>query len=151
MSPPVPPEAAIRAVLFDLDGRRYALRLEAVRGVGQAGPVRAVPRSPAFVRGLCAWHGELLTVLDLPALLGAEPSGDPSGCLILLADPLERTALHVPGVVSLGWIAGDAAAPGAEPLDDLSPSSLKAVERASGATFLDPPELIRRHTAAEGL
>jgi chemotaxis signal transduction protein len=142
--------AAVQAVLFELDGIRWALPLATVRGVGPSGAVRAVPKAPPFVLGLGAWHGEVLTVLDLPALLDTRADAGQPGCLVLLARPLERTAFHVPTTVRLGWVAGDPRTPGAEPLDSLQPASLGAIDRSVETRFIDAAALIRERISATG-
>ena len=51
-------------VLFLLEGRRYALPLEAVEAVLRAVAVTGLPRAPEAVRGVVDYHGDLLPVMD---------------------------------------------------------------------------------------
>ena len=93
-----------RLLMFDLDSCHYAIRAAAVTGVAECGPVREVPGAPRSMLGLAEWRGHLLTVLDLPRLLGhATPSGP--ACLIRLAPPLQGTSLFLPVNVRLASLA----------------------------------------------
>jgi len=94
------PERAEMHLVFRLGEREYALALAAIDGLADVGPIRPVRQSPAGVLGLTEWKGQLLTVLDLPALLGqATPNG--SASLVRLAPPLDQVALYLPGNLHL--------------------------------------------------
>lgn len=89
-----------RFLVITISGARYALRLSDIGAVSDPLPVRPVPGSAASVTGLAEWHGRLVTVLDLPRLLGGRSeSGD--RCLVRLAPPRERIALMVPAPVGI--------------------------------------------------
>ncbi len=77
----------------------YAIRLEHVSGLADCGPVRKVNGTPPQILGLSEWRGRLLTVLDLPGLLGEPDSRGPM-CLIRLSGTMIRTALRVPAPVT---------------------------------------------------
>jgi len=120
-----------RLLLFDLDACRYALRASAVYGLAECGPLREVPGTPQSILGLVEWRGHLLTVLDLPELLGhATPRGP--ACLIRLAPPLQGTALLLPVHVRMATATSE-------------PGSGETIEHEGrSARLIDPPTLVRR-------
>ena len=89
-----------RFLSFRAGCRLYAIALDQVSGLADCGPIRSVYGAPPEVLGLSEWRGRLLTVLDLPGLLGEPESAGPM-CLIRLAGTMTRTALRVPAPVSL--------------------------------------------------
>jgi hypothetical protein len=86
---------AARLLRFELAGAAYALRLADVRGVVECGTLRGIPRAPAAVLGVTEWRGNLLTVVDLPRLLGHASPTD-RGLLVRLAPPLAPHAFSLP-------------------------------------------------------
>lgn len=94
-----------RALLFALEGRDYAIRVAAVGGVAEAGPIREIHGAPPAVVGLAAWRGNVLTVLDLPRVLG-HPPGDAAPCLVRLAPPLHQAALLLTTYLSVADVNG---------------------------------------------
>jgi hypothetical protein len=89
-----------RLLAFELGDEGFAIRVVEIGGVLGCSPIRAVPGSPEFVIGLAEWRGSVITVLDLPGLLGRRGSDDPA-CLIRLVSPLQQTALYLPATVQL--------------------------------------------------
>jgi hypothetical protein len=120
------PEPAARspekALTILLTGRRFALGLEQVWGVGPPRDVRFVPGAPDTVAGLTEWRGSILTVLDLPRILGVGRAGD-RPWLVRLAPPFEHVALACPALPAIA--SGEGSTP-------LEPASL--VERATPRT-----------------
>lgn len=55
----------MRAVVFSLDGQRYALPLAAVRRIVRAVEVTPLPGAPAIVLGAIDVEGSVLPVLDI--------------------------------------------------------------------------------------
>jgi chemotaxis signal transduction protein len=100
-------------LLFALGSDAYAIRVSKILGLAACGTVRLVPGAPAWVVGLVEWRGNVLTVLDLPLLLGHTDGAAPT-CLLPLAPPLQQTALVLPSKVRMAEFLGDPAAPGAE-------------------------------------
>jgi len=88
------------ALLFALGTGHYALPAAAVAGLAECGPIHEVPGAPPAVRGLAEWRGNVLTVLDLPWLLG-QPAGAAPPCLLRMAPPLVRLALFLPAAVQM--------------------------------------------------
>jgi chemotaxis signal transduction protein len=90
-----------RAIFFVLGDRRYALRVAAAAGLAECGPIREVPGAPPAVVGLTEWRGNILTVFDLPRLLG-HPPGEAPPFLVRLAPPMDRAALLLTANVAMG-------------------------------------------------
>jgi hypothetical protein len=65
--------------------------------------VRSVPGTPPEIVGLAEWRGSLLTVLDLPLLLGSRAAerDEREACLVRLATPLRGVAFFLPAPVRL--------------------------------------------------
>jgi purine-binding chemotaxis protein CheW len=61
--------------------------------------LQRVPMSPAFIAGVVSYRGEVLTTVNLRALLGMEPHSGPS-CLLVMDDDevVERFGLVVDAV-----------------------------------------------------
>jgi len=128
-----------RLLLFELGRKRYALPLARVAGLATCGAIRSIPGSPPTVIGLTEWRGRLFTVIDLPAMLGADPDAAPS-CLVRLAAPLERTALTLPARVQLGL--RNPGEPRIEPSDFDPPVVAERIADEEGAVGLIDPVLI---------
>ncbi|MGZ5909727.1 MAG: chemotaxis protein CheW [Reyranella sp.] len=58
---------------FELDGRIFAFPYLSVERVVPATPVTALPFAPAGVEGVASISGDIIPVLTLPVLLGADP------------------------------------------------------------------------------
>jgi purine-binding chemotaxis protein CheW len=56
---------SMRAVVFGLDGQRYALPLAAVRRIVRAAEVTPLPGAPAIVLGAIDVEGSVIPVLDI--------------------------------------------------------------------------------------
>jgi len=129
-----------RLLLFDLDRCHYAVRAAAVSGLAECGPVREVPGAPRAVLGLVEWRGHLLTVLDLPHLLGHATSSGPA-YVIRLAPPLQGTSLFLPVNVRMSTLA---------PLpvrraQSAEPGAAETVEHEGRQIrLIDPSTLLRR-------
>ena len=89
-----------RLLTFRAGSRDYAIPLHHVSGLADCGMVRTVEGTPPEVLGISEWRGRLLTVLDLPGLLGEPESFGPM-CLIRLSGTMTCTALRVPAPVTL--------------------------------------------------
>jgi chemotaxis signal transduction protein len=87
-----------RALLFTLGDRQYALPVASVAGLAECGPVHKVPRAPRAVHGLAEWRGHVMTVIDLPHLLGHALDDEPS-CLVRLDAPMQQIALLAPAAL----------------------------------------------------
>jgi hypothetical protein len=92
--------------------RRHWLGLSHVAGVAPPCDLWRVPGAPDAVLGLAEWRGSVLTVLDLPRLVG-EGVACPRPWLVRLAPPLDHVALACPALPVVG-LPDD---PDAAPLD----------------------------------
>ena len=119
-----------RFLSFRAGAREYAIALEQVSGLADCGPVRCVEGTPREVLGLSEWRGRLLTVLDLPGLLG-EPQSQGPMCLIRLSGSMTCTALRVPAPVTLLTTADCEVEGGSESAPE-------------GFIMVDPVELVYR-------
>lgn len=102
------------AVLIPLQGDWYAVEVDHVREVVPRPSVTAVPLAPDSLMGLFNVRGEVVPLLDTPALLGLDRLGHatyatvvdtPAGRAGLASDGLPETA-------RLGELIGDGALPG---------------------------------------
>lgn len=92
--------AAASVLLFRLERRSYAIFLSHVSGLCDTESVRKVIGAPRGILGLAPWHGRVLTVLDLPVLLGDRPTGyRPS--IVRLASPFTDSALFIPASITM--------------------------------------------------
>src|ERR1051326_8346220 len=72
-------DGAARGLVFRVGGERFAVSLRAVDEVVEAPDVQPVPDAPPHVRGVATLRGQLLSVYDPLALLGAPLSVDGEG------------------------------------------------------------------------
>lgn len=78
--------ATSEAVVVRLGPGRFAVDLAGVAEVGRVPALTRVPRVPAWLAGVANWRGRVLPVLDLRALLGAQPQALGAGArLVVLA------------------------------------------------------------------
>lgn len=87
-------------ICFRLAAATYAMPLEAVGAIGEVGAIRSVPGAPERIKGIAAFRGAVVTVLDLPAIVGDE-AGAGTACLVRLSDPYPQAALWVPARVEV--------------------------------------------------
>lgn len=102
-------------VLFLLEGRRYALPLEAVEAVLRAVAVTGLPRAPEAVRGVVDYHGDLLPVMD-PRVPLCHPTREvqPSDHFIVAQTSRRRLLLMVDRVLGLERFRDEELLPGSE-------------------------------------
>ena len=68
-----PSSPALRLVVFDIEGARYALPLSAVERVLPMAAVAALPQAPPIALGVINLRGDVIPVLDLRRRLGFPP------------------------------------------------------------------------------
>lgn len=87
---------------FGLAELRFGVPSENVREVFRVGPLTPLPRTPAFVLGVCGHRGEVLPVLDLLRLLskGEAKATDRSRLFVGLAGNF-TTAILAESVIGL--------------------------------------------------
>lgn len=137
-----------RALLFALEGRSYAIRVAAVGGVAESGPIRKLPGAPPAVVGLAAWRGNVLTVLDLPRVLG-HPHGDAAPCLVRLAPPLNQAALLLTTYLSVAEVDGDLNDSEAKAAEGDTHDFIVRVEHDGSVVRLIDPVRMFKHVESE--
>ncbi len=80
-------------IRFEMGGERYCVPLEAVTKIERVPAIIAVPRTPAFVRGIASLRGEIVPVIDLAAVIGGEPTTTVPHGLLVLADGARRVGI----------------------------------------------------------
>ena len=66
-----------------VDGRLFGIDTRQIREVLGPKKVQAVPLAPAFLAGVLAYRGEVLTAVDLRCLLGLPPNQEQGRLLVL--------------------------------------------------------------------
>ena len=86
-----------------VDGRLFGIDTRQIREVLGPRKVQAIPLAPAFLAGILAYRGEVLTAVDLRCLLNLPPNED-KGCLLVLdggGSPFGLLVDSVGGVVEV--------------------------------------------------
>lgn len=93
--------AALELITFTLQGEQFAIATRAVAEISSVRELVALPGAPSPVRGLTAWRGGILPVLDLRAMLGLGDTGVDAQTLVVLGDDLAMFGVAVdrPGEV----------------------------------------------------
>jgi chemotaxis signal transduction protein len=81
-------------LLFTLGEERYGLEVDLIQEVFEAPEVHFVPRATGALIGAINFHGQVLSIVDLPALLGLNASSDTSR-LVVLTPAARSLALRV--------------------------------------------------------
>jgi purine-binding chemotaxis protein CheW len=111
----------LTVVVFGVEGRQHALRLQAVERVVAAVAVTPLPGAPRTVLGAIDVGGQILPVLSLRRRLGlGDRALQPSDSFVLAHTGRRRVALAVDEVQAVrtcaaGVVASGALAPGADP------------------------------------
>src|SRR5438105_7766687 len=104
---PISPDAGdeVEVVACRLGGERYAVETRYLRAVQWVTDVTPVPCTPSFVIGIVSVRGEIVTLLDLAAMIGLNASvateGDGSRPTLLLGLPGMRAGLVVDEVLGV--------------------------------------------------
>jgi purine-binding chemotaxis protein CheW len=133
------------------DGRLFGIDTRTIREVlGNAG-LNRVPLAPAWVGGVIAYRGEVITAVSLRALLG-QPAGENQRCVLVLdgdADE-ERFGLIVDKVGGVVMVERGAIAANPSTLDEASRALFcGAFRTAEGLLVQLDPERIRPSRIAE--
>ncbi len=87
-------ESEVRIVVFSLDGRRYALYLEAVEKVVRAAKVTPLPEAPHAVLGILNYQGQVVPVFNTRQRFGLpEREIEPSDQFIIARTSFRIVAL----------------------------------------------------------
>jgi chemotaxis signal transduction protein len=137
-------EPGDECVVFTVAGARFAVPLGNVAQVGEVGHVTRVPNTPGWIAGVIGWRENVISLIDMPTLLG-QPSDVPGGHVVvvhtdegemaagLLVERLGRIERYAHGVFrddplagALGRIARGAYRP--DPTEDAVAEDIVAVD-----------------------
>jgi len=115
MLPPEPGTGATEmteVLRFQLAYRQYAIEMKFVREVILTGEITPVPGTPDFICGICAARGQIISLVDLRALLKIPEKG--------LTD-LNRVIVITNGKITFGILADNISGAGSVSLDRVVP------------------------------
>ena len=105
-------EKRTTVVEFDLAREHYAVESAYVREVTPLREFTPIPGTPAFILGIIAVHGRIVSLMDLRRCLGLPPTGIINGSrAILLADDTMEFAILADRVMGLRSLRGDSLQP----------------------------------------
>jgi chemotaxis signal transduction protein len=97
-------ETGSNKLVFELDGRRLALRLCQVDGVVEADRVFFIPGQKDPVKGIITRRGQEVAVVDLRKVMGLSPRGEGKKWIVIARDGKRFLGLYIgEGKVSLMW------------------------------------------------
>jgi purine-binding chemotaxis protein CheW len=96
---------------FQLAYREYALEMKYVREVILTGEITPVPGTPDFISGICAARGQIISLVDLRALLRIPEKG--------LTD-LNRVIVMTDGKITFGILADTISGVGTIAMDQMA-------------------------------
>ncbi|HEX4456542.1 MAG TPA: chemotaxis protein CheW [Polyangia bacterium] len=135
-------QTTLPLVRFATDGVEWALSDRWVRGLVRAERLAALPGTPPYVAGVTHQRGDLILVVDLPALLGAAAAAPADDRLLLiLGDTRDEVALVVASAVDTDAIAEAELLASPHPLADRDARLVLGVTR-DGCTVLDGAALL---------
>jgi len=79
----VDPEPGDECVVFWVAGARFAVPLGNVAQVGEVGHVTRVPNTPSWIVGVISWRENVISLIDMPMLLGQQ-SDVPGGHVVVI-------------------------------------------------------------------
>jgi chemotaxis signal transduction protein len=85
---------------FDFQGERWGLLFTDVQEVMEGRGITPVPKTPSFVAGVTHQRGRIITVIDLPALLGKPEEPGKKNKLLLLKSESMNVALLINAVIA---------------------------------------------------
>jgi purine-binding chemotaxis protein CheW len=137
-----------------IGGRLFGIDTRMIREVLGSGRVNRVPLAPAFIGGVMAYRGEVVTVVSLRALLGLADSTE-QGCVLVLepGDNDECFGLTVDRVGGVVTVQQKTMAANPSTLDDASRVHFSGSFRTEEGLLvkLNPVHLHPAHLAASGL
>ncbi|MBI2219958.1 MAG: purine-binding chemotaxis protein CheW [Acidobacteria bacterium] len=145
-----PAEAAsprTRLILFGVAGSMYGVSQALVSEVARVPGITAVPHVPAWVRGVVNLRGDVVSVIDLRALLGLEAVSPYTGRLLVvrLADEEFTAGLLVDSVEQIVGVALDSVKPPSGPIEGALAPYLTGVSQVGErlVAVLDLERLLR--------
>ncbi len=86
-------------ITFICGGDRYGLGIEPIQEIIPLVNCRNIPRTPAYVAGIFDYHGDIVPVIDLNALISRKPSrGLFSTRIILINYPVDKDRTRILGL-----------------------------------------------------
>lgn len=104
----------LRVLLVSVGPDLYAVAMDAVREVVRAPPLTRLPTAPALVLGLFNLRGEIVPLLDTPAVMGLAPIAEWSFVAVVRSSlgPAGLAASALPESVVVGERVGTSESPG---------------------------------------
>ncbi len=135
-----------------VDGRLFGIDTRQIREVLGPRKVQAVPLAPAFLAGILAYRGEVLTAVDLRCLLGLPPNQE-KGCLLVLDGGGNPFGLLVDGVGGVVEVEANTLAANPTTLDASSKALFRGAYRVAEGLLvqLDADRLRPEHLVERGL
>jgi purine-binding chemotaxis protein CheW len=136
------------------DGRLFGIDTRRIREVLGAARLHPVPLAPAFVAGVLAYRGEVLTAVSLRALLGLAAGQRKSCVLVLDGDEMEEQfGLLVDEVGGVVMVERGAMAENPSTLDEVSAMLFRGAHRTPEGLLveLERDRLQPARLAASGL
>lgn len=136
-----------RLMLFVVSGATYGVPDTLVTEVSRVPKITAVPRMPAWLRGVTSLRGDIVSVVDVRTFLGLEATSLHTGRLLVvrLSDEEFSVALLVDEVQQIASVPIDAVKPPAAPLEGALAPFLTGVTETGGrlVAVLDLERLLR--------
>ncbi len=88
-------EKHVAVLRWSIGEEQYATPLDDIREVGAVPRITSIPGAPVALRGVVAWRGEILNLLDPAPLLGSTGAIGGEGKMVILRSAQVRVALHV--------------------------------------------------------
>jgi len=90
-------------LIFTLGDETYGLEIDAIQEIIEDPPLYFVPRAEGVLVGSINFHGRILAVVDLPALLGFGGEGRDHRCVVLTQEhrSLALTVSDISRIVKL--------------------------------------------------
>ncbi len=127
-------------VSFKMGGEGFGIPLDQVREIAAIARIAPVPMAPRAIKGIAAWRGRVVTLIDVATLFDRSLPRARSfqdQLAILLAEPFEHVGLFVHAPVEIRQAAAAAAprqavAAAAGALDDSAPAPAASPASAAG-------------------
>lgn len=131
-------------VVFRLGSERYAVPLSCVRELGRVPTITPVPRLPAFVAGVANLRGNVLGLIDLRTVVGAQGvADDTSGRRMMVLQVAGVTAgVLVDGVEGVTDMEGEMDPPVPTLPDALRPFVRGHLQQGGSTIAVLEPDLI---------
>jgi len=98
----------IEVIRFNLMYQEYALEMEHIREVIQTAEITPVPGTPDFIAGICIVRGEVISLVDIRALLSLPEKGLPDmNRVIVLTDGNLTFGILADQISGIGFIRTD--------------------------------------------